>query len=76
VFAEGTGLSQHGINQRGLAVVYVGHDCNVSKVISDCQSHKKLPLYLRSNAPIFTSNLILPNLSQTRFASQEASLQV
>jgi hypothetical protein len=76
VLTEGSGLSQHGVNQRGFSVVYVSHNCNVSKVISDCQSHKKLPLYVRNDAPIFTANLILPFLSQTRFASQEASDQV
>jgi hypothetical protein len=76
VLTEGTGLSKHGINQRGFTVVYVSHNCNVSKVISDCQSHIKLPLYMRNNAPIFTTNLILPFPSQTRFASQEASTQV
>ena len=44
VVAERTGLAKHGIDQRGLAVVNVGNDCNVAKVFSGNQSHNKHPL--------------------------------
>jgi hypothetical protein len=55
VLSKGSGLAKHGVNQRCLSVVNVSHDCNVSKVFSDCQSHKKLPLYVRTKAPMLQS---------------------
>jgi hypothetical protein len=50
----------------------VSHDCNVSEVISDCQSHKKLPLYLRVKAPLIQSVIDCACLEPMKFASQEA----
>jgi hypothetical protein len=60
VLSEGTGLAKHGVNQRCLSVVNVSHNCNVSKVFSDCQGHKKLPLYLRTKAPSLEAIGFLP----------------
>jgi hypothetical protein len=60
VLSEGSGLAKHCVNQRCLSVVNVSHDCNVSKVFSDCQSHKKLPLYVRNKAPSLVAIGFLP----------------
>jgi hypothetical protein len=42
VVAEGTGLSQHGINQGSFSMVYVGNNCDISQVISGGLSHKNI----------------------------------
>ncbi|CAB4632272.1 unannotated protein [freshwater metagenome] len=42
VVAERAGLAKHGIDQGGLAVVYVGDDCNVTQVISGGLGHKNI----------------------------------
>jgi hypothetical protein len=76
VLTERAGLSKHRIHEGGFSVVYVSHDCNVSEVISDCQSHKKLPLDLRVKAPLIQSVIDCACLEPMKFASQEAYPQV
>jgi hypothetical protein len=75
VLSESSGLTKHGVNQRCLSVVYVSHDCNVSKVFSDCQSHKKLPLYVRNKAPSLVAIGFLPELGPNTLVSDETGLK-
>jgi hypothetical protein len=42
VVAERTGLAEHGVNQSGLTVVYVGNNCDVAQVISGGLSHRNI----------------------------------
>jgi hypothetical protein len=42
VVAERAGLAKHCIDQSGLAVVYVGNDCDIAQVISGGLSHKNI----------------------------------
>ena len=40
VRVKGVGLGEHGVDERGLAVVNVGDDCDVTKVFACGESHK------------------------------------
>ena len=41
VRVEGVGLAQHGVDERGLAVVDVRDDCDVPEVFAGGKSHKQ-----------------------------------